>query len=872
MFSVASVVSSLATSVLGKAASFGTDWAVNEIKSAWNAQEELHKLENSLKFICGVLRDAEDRESASHVLHEWLDCLKDAVYDIDDLLDDASTEALMLHVHKGLSRIESMSLLVTGPFKLSHKIEQVRKKLDEIAKDRGQFGLNEQPIIDRRMFRSSNRETHSFITESDIIGRAEAKKKIIEKILTAKDSKPLSVLPIVGLGGIGKTALAKWIYNDVQVTQNFELKLWVCVSDVFNLKKILDDIIQSGTGESNMKLNLEMLQRKLCALLKERRYFLVLDDLWNDKLADWEELRRLLSSGGRGSVIIVTTRSSNVASMVKTMEPYDVEKLPDDKCMQIFTQYAFRGEEEDRMDQQLVSIGESIVKKCCGVPLAARTLGSLLSRCRDVEEWRLVLEDNLWDMEQNTDDILPALKLSYDALPPHLRPCFSCLSVFPKGHTIYQDILIMFWMALGLIRPSNKRTQLQTGEKYFKELLGRSLFQDQCVLSDNRVFYCKMHDLIHDLATLVSQKEHAIVSSEKLTVSESVRHLVWDRENFSVALNFPEELKKASKTRTFTIRSSFGTVSKSFIDDLFSSFTLLRAVTFFGVDFEELPSSVGDLKHLRYLLIQFNGKLRLLPEPLCKLVNLEMLHLYGCSQLEELPNEARNLVSLVYLNLTSKQKYLRLWGWPSLAILKMSYCYELVSLEEGFDSLRALRELLIFDCPKLAALPSSIWQLSTLVALSISGCGELDLMVPAGEASGGLHSLQNLHLGRLPKLAHLPESFKSASSSLQYIQIVSCENLERLPSYIQDFRSLKRAVINGCPELSIRCAVESGEDYPFVSHIPEVYIEGTLLSKAGPSAGESSSLELELAFGEARPWPGLLAPLGRAGRCVSEFN
>ncbi|CAM0942925.1 unnamed protein product [Alopecurus aequalis] len=539
-------ISSLAISALEKAASFGTDWAVNEIKSAWKVKKELRKLERSLRSICAVLRDAEDRQSTSHGLQEWLDNLKDAVYDIDDVLDYVSTQALEQEVHKGF--FTGLSHLLVYPFKLSHKIKEVRIKLDEIAANRAQFGLTQQPI-DGQLFRRGNRETHSFIAEPDIIGRTEAKKEIVERILTAKDSKNhLSVLPIVGLGGIGKTALAKWVYNDGQVTQNFEKKFWVCVSDVFDLKKILDDMIQLDTGANNMKM---------------------------------------------------------------------------------------------------------------------------------------------------------------------------------------------------------------------------------------------------------SQKDHAIVSSEKVTVSESVRHLVWDREDFSIGLKFPKQLRKACKTRTFTVRASFGTVCKSFLEDLFSSFTLLRAVTFFGVDFELVPSSIGDLKHLRYLLIQFNAKLRILPKSLGKLVNLEMLLLYGCEQLEDLPNEAHNLVSLVYLNLTSKQKSLfkdGLCGWSSLVNLRMSYCYELTSLEEGFDSLTALRELLIYDCPKLAALPSSIWHLSTLVALRISNCEDLDLMVP-GEALGRLHNLQNLQLGSLPKLVRLPETFKSAASSVQYIQIVNCENLERLPNYIQDFRSLKKAMI-----------------------------------------------------------------------------
>ena len=316
------------------------------------------------------------------------------------------------------------------------------------------------------------------------------------------------------------------------------------------MKHIMRSIIESVTKKGCEISEMDVLQCRVRDLLHPRRCFIVLDDVWNQDHDEWDKLRVLLSGYCvESSKIIVTTRNEKVSSIMGTVAPYYLKRLSDEDCWELFKQRAFIHGEE--YDEKFVPIGKEIVKKCGGLPLAAKTLGSLMHFKRDEREWLYVQESELWNVLKGENGILPALRLSYTHLPSYLKGCLAYCSIFPKNYVIKKKKLILMWIAQGLIQSAEGGKPLEDiGEEYFRELLWIFFFQVVKRSSDGDVTECRLHNLVHDLWQLVSGNESVILESSSLSRYLSKIHHTSVVSDFGAHV-IPENLYEAKKLRAF---------------------------------------------------------------------------------------------------------------------------------------------------------------------------------------------------------------------------------------------------------------------------------------------------------------------------------
>ncbi|XP_039822668.1 putative disease resistance protein RGA1 [Panicum virgatum] len=291
-------------------------------------------------------------------------------------------------------------------------------------------------------------------------------------------SQKITILPIHGIGGIGKTTFARLIYNDPKL--KCYSHVWVYVSQRFDLNKICESIVSQLSRKEVQANEGQMTHCSLTELLSGKKILIVLDDLWEDNQFQLQELKDILYHDHSNIIIFVTTHSKHVAERICTnLNPYKILPLTNDMCWDIIKQISGFEDRDDK--EQLKGIGFEIAKKCGGVPLAAKSLGFTL-RSMNFDQWMKVKDSDIWNELVSKDLSLPnhvlaSLKLSYSYMPHHLKSCFTYCATYPKGHKIVKNDLIYQWISMDFVKPTKLLSNMQQYEKYIMQLLGLSFFQ-----------------------------------------------------------------------------------------------------------------------------------------------------------------------------------------------------------------------------------------------------------------------------------------------------------------------------------------------------------------------------------------------------------
>ncbi|KAL4636416.1 hypothetical protein ACB092_03G006600 [Castanea dentata] len=874
----------------------------SEFKLTVTVKEEVQKLQTKFPTIQAVLNDAEKRQLKEESVKLWLDKLEGVSYEIDDVLDEWNTVMIKAEIEKQQKAFEEEEKAEPSTAKkrkvwplisipnlfqhrdIAHKIKDLNKKLDEINKEKEMYGFELSRAIEEVVERP---KTTSYVDVSEILGRDKVKNDLVSILLgkgTEKEKHP-NVISLVGMGGIGKTTIAQLAFNDQEVQAHFDIKVWVCVSDPFDQCKVCKEILESVERQCKVgKESLESVERqspnltalqslldRFCDEVQGKKFFLVLDDVWTEDNAKWKPFRDALKNcGSQSSRILVTTRKDQVAKMMESSNTIKLNELSEEDCWLVFSKIAFF-DKDPQQREELEDFGRQISKKCKGLPLAAKTLGSLMRFKKSREEWRNVLNNNLWELEDVERGLFAPLLLSYYDLASPLKRCFSYCAVFPKDHDFNVEDLVYMWIAHGFVESKGNMEVEIMAREYFENLVIRSFFQEYKKYGWLTSY--KMHDIVHDFAQSITK----------------ARHL-----GYSTGSQFPPSTDRSKNLRTVIFFSH----SDYNMSNLVQNFNRLRVLTLNST--MKLPDTIGYLIHLRYLDVHICkealsfGKcvlpetignlcnlhfLRLrqvspsqpiiLPQGIGKLINLRLLtgdylvipreigRLTSLKTLRSLINdedckgckfeELKNLIHLRYLSLYFNEARPMITIAPNdrriesnVLILNALYIGNYLGTTMSprlLASLTNLKELYLLSAIELMSLPP-LGKIPRLESLFISFVRSLKkvgvefLGIESENKKEDIKIFPNLKYLQFYDLGQWEEWIGGTRGGgkededcitimprLQKLTIRYCGELKSLPDFLRT-TPLKELEIDDCPIIKKRCRRETGEDWHNISHIP----------------------------------------------------
>lgn len=629
------------------------------------------KIQGELLLMQGFLKDAERLKRRNNTLRRILTDLRVLIFEAQDILMDCEAESvdddskasinipICFHPPKLLARHNVGKRLG----EINEKITGTKQNISSYL---GVPLLNQAgpTCVDNQLM---SRWSSPVYDHSQIVGLESDTDKIKDWLLQANNG--LLAVGIVGMGGLGKTTITQMIFNDKAMDDRFDRRIWVSVSQTFTEEEIMRSILRT-LGDASIGDHRSEQLRKINQYLMGKRYLIVMDDVWTIDNQWWHRISEGLPKGN-GSCVVVTTRNVKVArgmgvSEARTHWP---DYLTVKNSWLLFCKIAFADTQGECTHPELESVGKEIVEKCKGLPLAIKAVGGMML-CKPAHhhEWRRIANHFRDELAEKDDSVKASLQLSYDELPPHLKSCFLCFSLYPEDCVIEKGQLIRWWVGEGFIQMRNGRLSTEAGENCFSELTNRCLVEVVDTGYSGAIYTCKIHDMVRDLVIETAKEEaffdmeggssrHLGITNERkqkhLAENGKIRALLTTTKSGEVNEIDSYNVNKMCQCSRLQVLDLSKSIFKNHISSLFCKIGSLQYLTSLSLSnthpLVQLPTSMKKLYKLQILDVSYCQNLKLIPSYITSFKNLSVLDASYCGSLEYFPKGLDKLVNLEIL-------------------------------------------------------------------------------------------------------------------------------------------------------------------------------------------------------------------------------
>ncbi|OAY76140.1 Disease resistance protein RPM1 [Ananas comosus] len=780
------VLNKIAASLAGKALDTISGELVKEVSALLEVKNSMKQIESEFAVMQAFISQVNAYDSRNETLAAWLEQVKKVAFEVEDIIDEYTYlvgEENVGGFRNSLKKAFRHSKNIAAWHGIAAQLKQVETRLERLTTMRDRYGISVRETASdsaalrlRRAF-----DIPHLSHEDEIVGNDEETKRLIEWLTDGKEAR--AIISISGMGGWGKTTLANSIYKNPTVKSHFNCSVWISVSQSYRVEDLLRRILtyNARKNEKNEEIlnGIDTMDRielaeKIQIYLREKRYLIVLDDVWSRDA--WSSLDRAFVRNNFGSRVIITTRTEDVARLADENRRLELRTLPKAEAWDLFCKKAFSKLADKCCPEHLKDWAEKIVDKCRGLPLAVVAIGSLLSyREQQEQEWKSFYDQLSWQLTNNPELnwVASILNLSFDDLPGYLKNCFLYCSLFPEDYLIKRKWLIRLWTAEGFIEERGPETTMEeVADGYVKELVHRSMLQVVERNDFGRAKTLQMHDLVREITLTTSREEKfgIVCNGPGATMlTEQARRVFVHKGGLTSQPN-----ANLRQLRSFILFDKL--LPSSSIENASSSFKLLRVLCLRHAKMEQIPDAVFDLFNLHYLDLQYT-EVKSIPKSLGKLQNLQTLDL-NVTRVEKLPREVATLTKLRHLFVTCYYDF----------ECRIFDCFSAVSVPHDICRLKGLQTLLNIEADKfLMQNIGSLTSLRNLFVMKVRGayCTELwaSLKMMPGLVALGVVASDKDELLRLDSMHPLP--------SLQKLYLKGRLDEDEAPAVFANFGRLR---------------------------------------------------------------------------------